>query len=210
MADLEFFWDPVCPWAWLTSRWVVNVLTERPMEVDWKFISLRMVNADKDYERDFRPGYERGHTRGLELLRIAAAARQAVGPEAVLPLYTAFGTRIHNRRDATAFDQPDAAREILGDLGYPTDLVDAAYGTDHDEVVQQETDEALDRCGGNIGTPVLSFAPPDGPSFFGPVIAKAPKGAEALELWDAVQTLGQNPWFSELKRSTRSRPQFDD
>ena len=68
MADLEFFWDPVCPWAWLTSRWVVNVVEERPMEVDWRFIALRIVNKDRDYERDFRPGYERGHTRGLELL----------------------------------------------------------------------------------------------------------------------------------------------
>lgn len=210
MADVEFFWDPVCPWAWLTSRWVVNVLDERPMEVDWKFICLRLVNADKDYGKDFPDGYVRGHTRGLELLRVAAAVRDQAGREAMLPLYTAFGTRIHNQHDPEAFDDPSGARGILQELGHPPELADAAYTTDHDAVIQAETDEALDRCGGNIGTPVLSFAPPDGPSFFGPVIAKAPKGAEALELWDAVQTLGRNPWFSELKRSTRSRPQFED
>ena len=82
MADLEFFWDPVCPWAWLTSRWVVNVTEERPMDVDWRFIALRIVNKDRDYETEFRPGYERGHTRGLELLRVAAAVRADLGREA--------------------------------------------------------------------------------------------------------------------------------
>ncbi len=208
MADVEFFWDPVCPWAWLTSRWVVNVLEQRPLTVDWKFISLRMVNADTDYGDDLR--HERAHNRGLELLRVAAAVRAEVGPQAMLPLYTAFGTTMHNQHNPEAFDDPAGVKRVLEELGHPAALADAAQSTDHDQVIRAETDEALDRCGGNIGTPVLSFSPPDGPSFFGPVIAKAPKGDEALELWDAVQTLGTNPWFSELKRSTRSRPQFED
>jgi 2-hydroxychromene-2-carboxylate isomerase len=209
MADLDFFWDPVCPWAWLTSRWVVNVTAERPMEVDWRFISLRMVNKDRDYEKDFRPGYERGHTRGLELLRVAAAVRQEMGREAVLPLYTAFGEAIHHRREATSFDEPAGVEGILTALGYPLSLAAAQTSTDHDELIATETQEALDRCGGNIGTPVLSFTPPDGPSFFGPVINKAPKGQDAVDLWDAVVALGSNPHFSELKRSLRGRPQFD-
>jgi hypothetical protein len=208
VAELEFFWDPVCPWAWLTSRWVVNVIAERPMDVDWKFICLRIVNAERDYEREFRPGYERGHTRGLELLRVAAAARASIGPDAVLPLYTAFGTRIHLERGAETFDSPDGVRGILSSLGYDESLGDAAYSTEFDDVVREETQLALDRCGGNIGTPVLSFQPPDGPSFFGPVINKAPKGKEAVELWDAVWALGSNPHFSELKRSLRGRPDF--
>jgi len=209
MADLEFFWDPVCPWAWITSRWVVNVCAEQPMDVDWKFICLRIVNEDKDYERDFRPGYERGHTRGLELLRVAAAVRQRSGNEAVLPLYTAFGRTIHLERDAVAFDERGGIERILTELGHPAELADAAYSTEYDKVVRAETAEALERCGGNIGTPVLSFAPPDGPSFFGPVINKAPKGKEAVQLWDAVLALGNNPHFSELKRSLRGRPDFD-
>ena len=208
MADLEFFWDPVCPWAWLTSRWVVNVIAETPMEVDWRFIALRIVNEERDYEKDFRPGYERGHTRGLELLRVAAAARATLGPESVLPLYTAFGERIHLEKNPESFDDPSGVSSILTTLGYPAELGAAATSTDHDDVIRAETKEALDRCGGNIGTPVLSFSPPDGPSFFGPVINRAPKGAAAVELWDAVVALGSNPHFSELKRSTRGRPDF--
>ena len=208
MADLDFFWDPVCPWAWITSRWVVNVLAEQPMDVDWRFISLRIVNADRDYEREFRPGYERGHTRGLELLRVAAAVRAEVGHEHVLPLYSAFGRVIHLERNATAFDDPGGVESVLRELGLPVELGAAATSTDHDEVIRAETKAALDRCGGNIGTPVLTFGPPDGPSFFGPVINKAPKGREAVELWDAVMALGSNPHFSELKRSLRGRPDF--
>ena len=106
MADVEFFWDPVCPWAWLTSRWVVNVVDEQPMAVDWKFICLRIVNEDKDYEKDFPPRYQRGHARGLELLRVAAAVRDHEGPEHVLPLYTALGTKIHVEASPETFDDP--------------------------------------------------------------------------------------------------------
>ena len=209
MADLDFFWDPVCPWAWITSRWVVNVVEQRPMDVDWRFICLRIVNEDRDYEKEFRPGYERGHTRGLELLRIAAAARAQFGMEAMLPLYSAFGRTIHNERNATAFDSPAGAEAVLLVLGYPTDLAAAAQTTEFDDLVRSETQLALDRCGGNIGTPVLTFGPPDGPSFFGPVINRPLKGQDALELWDAVSVLGHSPHFSELKRSLRGRPQFD-
>jgi hypothetical protein len=210
MADLEFFWDPVCPWAWLTSRWVLHVTEERPMDVDWRFISLRIVNQDRDYATEFRPGYERGHTRGLELLRVAAAVRESVGREAVLPLYTVLGRVIHLERAPDAFDDPSGIEAVLDELGYPVALGAAATSTDHDELIAGETQEALDRCGGNIGTPVLSFTPPDGPSFFGPVINKAPKGQAAVDLWDAVVALGSNPHFSELKRSTRGRPDFGD
>ena len=209
MPDLEFFWDPVCPWAWLTSRWVVNVIAERPMTVEWKFICLRIVNEAKDYEKDFPPGYERGHTRGLEMLRVAAAVRDQLGNDAVLPLYTGYGRIMHVQRNREAFDDPSGIRGVLAGLGYPLSLADVAYGTDFDPVLREETQDALDRCGGNIGTPVLSFTPPTGPSFFGPVICKAPKGKEAVELWDAVVALGSNPWFSELKRSTRGKPQLD-
>lgn len=209
MADVDFFWDPVCPWAWLTSRWVVNVLGERPMEVDWKFIALRIVNEDRDYEKEFRPGYERGHARGLELLRVAAAIRARVGADAVLPYYTAVGTALHLERRHEEFDSPEGFERILDQLGHPRDLAGAALDTGFDAVVRAETKTALERTGGNVGTPVLTFGPPDGPSFFGPVINKAPKGAEAVQLWDAVVALGSNPHFSELKRSLRGRPDFD-
>ena len=208
MTDLDFFWDPVCPWAWLTSRWIVSVTAERPLSVDWKFIALRFVNDSRDYETEFPAGYVRGHTRGLELLRVAAAVREAVGPEAMLPLYTAYGTVIHLERRPEVFDEPAGVEAVLRALGHPIELAAAATSTDFDAVVRAETDLALERCGGNIGTPVLTFGPPDGPSFFGPVINKAPTGAEAVALYDAVATLGLNPHFSELKRSLRGRPDF--
>lgn len=209
MSDLEFFWDPGCPWAWITSRWVVNVQAEKPLDVEWRFIALRFVNAHRDYAAEFPSGYERRHDRGLALLRVAAAVRDEVGPSAVLPLYTAYGRRIHVAQDGESLDRPGAVAELLGGLGLPERLASAAGSTGHDDLIRAETDEALDRCGGDIGTPVLSFTPPDGPSFFGPVISQAPEGHEALALWDAVTTLGANPWFSELKRSTRGRPRLD-
>src|SRR3954451_21659004 len=176
MADLEFFWDPVCPWAWITSRWVVNVLHERPMDVEWRFISLRMVNHDKDYAKDFGPGYERGHMRGLELLRVAAAVRAELGRDAVLPLYTVFGRTIHNERNREVFDEPAGVVAALAELGYPLTLAGAALSTQHDDLIWSQTNQALERGGGNIGPPVRSFPPPDGPSFSGPLINVGPKG----------------------------------
>lgn len=208
MADLEFFFDPVCPWAWMTSRWVVNVMEEQPIDVEWRFICLRMVNEERDYVKEFAPGYERSHTRGLELLRVAAAVRTQAGASAVPTLYTLIGRTIHNEGNAAALDDRRGLERILVELGC-SGVAGAATTSEYDDLIRAETQEALDRCGGNIGTPVLSFAPPDGPSFFGPVISKAPKGTEAVELWDAVVTLGANPHFSELKRSNRGRPEFD-
>lgn len=209
VADLEFFFDPVCPWAWITSRWVVNVMEEQSMEVDWRFICLRMVNEERDYGKEFPPGYERGHTRGLELLRVAAAVRTQEGASAVLALYSLIGRTMHNEGNPAAFDDPRGVERILAELGCSSDLAGAASSSEYDDLLRAETREALDRCGGDIGTPVLSFSPPDGPSFFGPVISKAPTGPEAVALWDAVVALGANPHFSELKRSLRGAPEFD-
>lgn len=209
MADVEFFWDPVCPWAWITSRWVLNVMEQRPMAVDWKFISLRIINEGRDYETEFPPHYKEIHTRGLELLRVAAAVRAQAGPEAVLSLYSAYGTIIHDEHTPEVFSEPSGVADVLAKLGHPVDLASAAHSTEFDDLIRAETSEALGRCGGFIGTPVVSFAPPDGPSFFGPVISRIPKGDEALQLWDAVLTLGRNPDFSELKRSTRGEPNFE-
>jgi hypothetical protein len=209
MTDVEYFWDPACPWSWITSRWMVHVLVQQPMTVDWRFISLRMINEGKDYGRDFPAGHERVHERGLELLRVAAAVRAEAGPDAVLALYTAVGTRIHVEKDPSAFDVPAGVESVLAELGHPVGLAAAAHATEFDDAIRADSDNALARCGGNIGTPVISFTPPDGPSFFGPVISRAPKGREAVDLWNAVCTLGTNDHFSELKRSTRGHPQFD-
>ena len=204
---IDFFWDPVCPWAWITSRWVQEVASQRTLEVDWRFIALRIVNEDRDYARDFRPGYEEGHNLGLRVLRAAAALREREGSERVGDLYTLAGTRIHVEGRRGDLADPDGLRATLTDAGFPADLAEAAYDEAWDAPVRVDTEEALERTGRNVGTPIITFAPPDGPSFFGPVISRVPHGDDAVALWESVERLAHFPGFAELKRSARERPQ---
>jgi 2-hydroxychromene-2-carboxylate isomerase len=206
-AAVDFFWDPICPWAWITSRWVHEVAGQRALDVDWRFIALRIVNEDRDYEREFPARYAERHGLGLRLLRVAAAARDVHGRDAVGPLYTAFGTRIHVDRDIDGLAGTDAIIEILRGLDLDPGSATAADDEAWDEVVRADTATALERAGRDVGTPVITFAPPDGPSFFGPVISRIPRGPEAVELWDSVERLAHFPGFAELKRSLRERPQ---
>ena len=212
-ADVEFFWDPMCPWAWITSRWVAEVAGQRDLEVDWRFISLRLLNAAKDYERDFPPGYIAGHGTGLKLLRVAAAVRDAEGPARMGELYTQFGGDVHVRgRRGDMVDHFDEGfPHYLRSVGIDDKYVDAANDEQWDAVLQAETDEALSRTGKDVGTPIISFWR-DGQqySFFGPVISRVPRGAEALKLWDAVWEVATFPGLAELKRSLRERPQLAD
>ena len=208
--DLDFFWDPVCPFAWITSRWVNKVVEQRGMTVDWKFISLRIINKDVDYATHFPPEYESGHTAGLRMLRVAAAARRDHGRDVLGGLYTAFGTEVFDR------DPEETSRESLGtvahiatmleSVGLPADLAAHADDTAWDAEIEAETDLAFSRTGRDVGTPILTLRPPDGPSFFGPVISRVPTDEDALRLWDAVTTLASFPSFAEMKRSLRERP----
>lgn len=207
-ADLDFFFDPVCPFAWVTSRWIDRVATLRGLDVEWRFISLRMINRERDYARDFPPGYVDGHTRGLELLRVAAAARDAEGSAAVGRLYAAYGAEIWDRRggaESTLRTRGDVAslEPVLMAAGLAPSLATAVEQDRWDEVIIAETDLALARTGKQVGTPIVTYGPPDGLSLFGPVISRVPDDAEALELWEAVETLSRFPGFSELKRSLR-------
>jgi 2-hydroxychromene-2-carboxylate isomerase len=213
-ADLEFYFDPVCPFCWVTSRWVCNVARQRPLTVDWRPLSLRILNEPIGYEN--RPeGYPEAHHRGLEMLRVVAAARREYGGAGIGDLYTAMGQAI--------WDQPPPAGEtfeallaetarprplegILSRVGMDERLAEAAGDADLDEVLRAETQQAVDRAGGEVGTPILSFSPPEGPAFFGPVIDTPPDGDDALRLWDAVTTLAEWPSFAELKRGLRSFP----
>ena len=210
-ADVEFFWDPVCPWAWLTSRWVVEVAEQRDLRVDWRFISLRLLNADKDYERDFAPGYIAGHTSGLKLLRVAAAIRDAEGPDGMGELYTQFGADIHVRRRRKELTDhwEEGFPDYLRSVGIAEPYLAAANDERWDDVLRTETDEALARTGRDVGTPIISFHR-DGRemSFFGPVISEVPRGKDALRLWDAVWELASFPGLAELKRSLRQEPQL--
>ncbi len=211
-ADLEFFFDPVCPWAWITSRWVNNVADQRSYEVDWRFISLWILNEENT--RDwYTPEYRAGHYRGQQGLRIADAIRTAGdGSDAVGRWYTAMGSALHveARRTEAAEDTTSFLADLLDAHGFDRALVEAADDDSHDEYIRADTELALGRTGRDVGTPILTFHPgaDNEASFFGPVISKAPTGEEALTLWDAVETLATMSGMAELKRSIRAAPDF--
>src|SRR6476659_5076756 len=199
----------------MTSKWVRLVAAQRDYQVDWRFISLRILNAHIDYDAHFPPEYEAGHTAGLRLLRLAARTRAEHGREAVGRLYEALGAKIfdagfvpdsaadHGARGTRPFVKP-----VLAAAGLPAELADALDDPRWDAVVQAETDEALTLTGHDVGTPILHFVPPDGPAFFGPVISRLPSADEAEELWEHVVALARFPGFAELKRSLRELPQL--
>ncbi len=210
--DIEFFWDPVCPFAWITSRWVAKVAAQREYNVDWRFISLRLLNKDKDYATEFPPEYEFGHTAGLRMLRVAAAVRNDLGREPMGALVAAYGESYWDQPEGTSahkrLSTPDHAAEVLTAAGLSTDYTDALDNTEWDTLLNGETELALSRTGRDVGTPIVTFQPPDGLSFFGPVISRVPDDDQAVELWDAVTTLASFPGFAEMKRSMREIPQL--
>ncbi len=212
MADVDFFFDPICPWAWITSRFTVEVARQRDLAVDWKFICLSMVNEERNYEREFPPGYVNAHQAGRQMLRIAAAARQDGGNDAVAALYTAFGEQLHTGGRSAEIREGDTSvlAESVEIAGLPPALTAAGADEALDAVVREETDLALSRTGKDVGTPIITFAPDTDAeeSFFGPVVARIPRGEEALRIWDAVELLARTPGFAELKRSARDRPTF--
>ena len=213
--DLHVYVDPVCPFCWMTSKWVRTVAARRTYRVEWRFISLRLVNTHIDYAAHFPPEYEAGHTAGLRLLRVAARTRAEHGPDAVDRLLAGLGAAIFDTDYV-----PDAAdahivrgtrpflAPVLAAAGLPVEFADALDDTAWDATVQAETDEALALTGKDVGTPILHFAPPDGPAFFGPVISRLPAEDEAEQLWDHVVGLALFPGFAELKRSLRELPQL--
>ena len=213
-ADLHFYFDPVCPYAWLTSTWVRQVMAARDYRVEWRLVSLRLMNAHIDYDAHFPPEYEAGHNAGLRMLRVAARARAEHGPQALDPLQAALGRAIFEGDawpegfllvDPTR--ELETARKVLAEAGLPTDLADALNDESWDGALKDETDAALSLTGRDVGTPIIHVEPPHGPAFFGPVISRRPTDEEAAELWDHVVALARFPGFSEFKRSLRERPQ---
>ncbi|AZG47229.1 mycothiol-dependent nitroreductase Rv2466c family protein [Gordonia insulae] len=214
-ADINFYFDPVCPFAWMTSKWVRKVRAQRDYTVDWRFISLRLLNAHIDYDAHFPPEYEAGHTAGLRLLRAAASIRREHGREAIDPLYAAFGTRIFDTHTGTYTAEntdlrgtADFLGPVLAELGLPDHHVAALDDSSFDAEIQAETDEALALTGRDVGTPIIHFEPPEGVAFFGPVISRLPSDEDAVVLWDHVIGLARFPGFAELKRSLREKPQL--
>lgn len=211
--DIEFFWDPVCPFAWITSRWVEKVAAQTDYKVDWRFISLRLLNKDKDYATEFPPEYEQGHTAGLRMLRVAAAIRADLGREPLGALVTAYGESYWDKPKGSGMrsylSTTEHATEVLTTAGLPTSYASALDDTSLDELLDAETELALSRTGRDVGTPIITFQPPDGLSFFGPVISRVPDDDEALKLWEAVTALAAFPGFAEMKRSMREVPQLN-
>ena len=212
MADLQFYFDPVCPWAYITSRWVTEVRAQRGYDVSWKFISLFMINDERGYGEGNK-AWRDGHFAGLQALRVASAARAAAGNDAVDAVYTALGKAIHvdKRRPEQSGGMQNLLRSVLGEAGLNADWAASADDELHDEVIRHETKFALESTGKDVGTPILIFHPgtSEQASFFGPVISKSPRGADATRLWDAVYTLATTSGMAELKRSLRAAPSFD-
>ena len=210
--DIEFFWDPVCPFAWITSRWVVKVAQQTGYRVDWRFISLRLLNKHKDYATEFPEGYEHGHTAGLRMLRVAAAVRAELGREPLDALVSAYGHSYWDKPKGSGMrarlSTTEHAVEVLEAAGLPARFADALDDTTWDAELDAETELALSRTGRDVGTPIITFRPPEGVSFFGPVISRVPDDADALRLWEAVTTLADFAGFAELKRSMREAPQL--
>jgi hypothetical protein len=209
LADVEFFWDPMCPWAWITSRWVAEVARQSSYTVNWRFICLRLLNEEKQYGEDFPDHYIAGHGTGLKLLRVAAAIRDAEGPDRMGDLYTQWGGDIHvrGRRDEIVGQWEAGLGDYLRSVGVEDKYIPEANNEKWDDVLRAERDEALALTGKDVGTPIIGYNR-DGlkQAFFGPVISEVPPPDRAVELWDAVWALATFKGFAELKRSLRDRP----
>lgn len=225
MSDLEFFFDPMCPFAWITSRWVVEVADQRDLDVTWRFISLAVLNAEAmdasdaavaagekpSMPRQYRPLTE----LGTRLLRVAAAVRAEMGNDGVATFYTAAGELVHPGGVSAELwnggEPGDVVNDVVTRAGLPARFADAADDPSWDEIVRTETELALARTGPDVGTPIITFdtARPDEATMFGPVISRIPRGQEALDLWDAMSVVATTPGMAEFKRSLRAMPVFD-
>lgn len=210
MADIEFFFDPVCPWAWLTSRWVDEVGRLRDLSIEWRFISLAILNEERDYATDFAPGYVESHGSGLKLLRVLAAMQDADPDTDLGYWYTQFAGDIHvrGRRDEIMGAWESGFPAYLASVGVPAEAIAAANDPSFDAALRSSTNDGLSRVGNDVGTPIVTFHAGESSSFFGPVISRVPRGEDALELWDAVWKISSFPGFAELKRTLREKPQL--
>ncbi|AKT52725.1 DSBA oxidoreductase [Arsenicicoccus sp. oral taxon 190] len=196
------FFDPACPWAWMTSRWLMEVERERGLAVTWSVMSLSVLNEGRDLPDDYRDLMD----RAWGPVRVIMAAARDHGPDAVKRLYDEMGTRIHPGGNK---DFPVVIREALAAAGLPAELADAAEpvaGDDLDRALRASHQRAMDLVGDEVGTPVVSV---DGVAFFGPVVSPAPKGEDAVRLFDGCVLVAGTPGFFELKRSRDVGPIFD-
>jgi 2-hydroxychromene-2-carboxylate isomerase len=198
-AQLDFWFDPLCPWAWIASRWVLEVEKVRPVQARWHVMSLAVLNEGKDVPEKYRDFM----AQAWGPARVCIAAEQKFGPDVLLPLYTALGTRFHQQMADVSRPTIEAA---LAEAGLPADLADAMDDTSYDDALRTSHHDGMDRVGYDVGTPVISV---NGTSFFGPVVSPIPRGAAAAKLWDGVLAVAGTDGFFELKRSRTRDPIFD-
>ena len=203
-VQAEFWFDPICPWAWMTSRWMLEVEKVRPVRVTWNVMSLSVLNDGRDVPEE----YVEILAKGWGPVRVITAVREQFGDTYVLPLYTAMGNRIHRggRQDLDAI-----TREALIECGLPEELADLGQSTDVDIPLRASHDRAIALVGDDVGTPVIAVPGDTGEliAFFGPVVTPAPKGEAAGRLWDGTLLVAGTPGFYEIKRSRTAEPSFE-
>ena len=199
MANADFWFDPICPWAWISSRWMLEVEKVRDIEVRWHVMSLAVLNEGREVPED----YARMMAEAWGPVRVCIAAAQQHGDDVLLPLYTALGNRYHHEK---APKDRQSLVDALGEVGLPPELVDAADSDTYDEALRASHHEGMDPVGMDVGTPVIHV---DGVAFFGPVVTPIPRGEAAGRLWDGVALVTETDGFFELKRSRDRKPSFD-
>jgi 2-hydroxychromene-2-carboxylate isomerase len=198
-TDVDFWFDPLCPWAWIASRWIKEVEEVRPVAVRWHVMSLAVLNENNTEQPE---QYREFMKTAWGPVRVCIAAEQKFGPEVLGPLYTALGTRFHNEKAERDRATYEAA---LAEAGLPLELADAADSTEYDEALRASHANGIDRVGYEVGTPIISVL---GTSIFGPVVSPIPRGEAAAKLWDGVLLVAGTDGFFELKRSRTRDPIF--
>ncbi|MFE2095813.1 MULTISPECIES: DsbA family protein [unclassified Streptomyces] len=209
-TPVDFWFDPLCPWAWMTSRWVLEVEKVREIEVRWHIMSLAVLNENKldELPEEYR---EMLAVKAWQPVRVVTAAWQKHGADILGPLYTALGTRFHNNGEGATLE---AIAGALADVGLPAELIEYAEQKDFefDAELRASHKEGIEKVGQDVGTPVIAVPGPDGEqiAFFGPVVTPAPKGEEAARLWDGTLAVASVPGFYEIKRTRTKGPDFSN